>query len=64
LLVSCDYKKRLKGGPVTKVKIYIDNLQKPVNTDKIQHMFQKNTDHIFAYGCDAIDIFAGQKPNN
>lgn len=41
-----------------KVKIFIDSLYKRINHDRtIQIAFNKQHDHILAYGVDAIELF-------
>lgn len=66
LLIHFDYfKKIILGGKRThyKVKMYIDNLQKQINSEgkQLQHLFKYNNDHVFAYGCDASDMIGGVK---
>jgi hypothetical protein len=63
LVVQFEFKK----GAITKkshsVKIFIDSLSKSSQVSRdIKHSFHKSHEHLFAYGCDALDILgAGAK---
>jgi hypothetical protein len=64
LMVQFDYKKPKFGSSKSshKIRLYIDSLLKSINADtRPNHPFHKNHDHIFAYGCDAVDVLGGQK---
>ena len=64
LLIHFDYfKKIITKRTHHKVRMYIDNLQKQINSEgkQLQQFFNKNNDHVFAYGCDASDMIGGVK---
>jgi hypothetical protein len=63
LVVFFEFKKNALAKKSHSVKIFIDSLSKSSQVSRdIKHTFHKSHEHIFAYGCDAIDLMGNAKP--
>ena len=63
LVVYFDSKRKGFAGKEHQIKIFIDQLQRNVQTSNtLKHTFHKSHQHLLVYGCDARDIMSGVKP--
>lgn len=63
LVIFFEFKKNALAKKSHSVKIFIDSLSKSSQVSRdIKHTFHKSHEHIFAYGCDAVNIMGNVKP--